>query len=89
MHEAEWHLVRRGQLQLFGSQRTITGDPFIFLPLFRQRFISAFRDSRTMKHLYMQLLAGEVEYPRIILYLLARIPGRVLARLKTSTNSRA
>jgi len=35
MHEAEWHLVRRGQLQLFGSQRTITGDPFIFLPLFR------------------------------------------------------
>jgi hypothetical protein len=35
MHEAEWHLVRRGQLQLFGSKRRITGDPFIFLPLFR------------------------------------------------------
>lgn len=35
MHKAEWHLVRRGQLQIFGSQRLFTGDPFRFLPLFR------------------------------------------------------
>lgn len=35
MHKAEWYLVRRGQLQLFGSQRQATGDPFLFLPLFR------------------------------------------------------
>lgn len=35
MHKAEWHLVRRGQLQLFGSQRQATGDPFLFMPLFR------------------------------------------------------
>lgn len=35
MHNAEWRLVRRGKTQFFGSQNTSTGDPFLFLPLFR------------------------------------------------------
>ena len=30
-----WHLVRSGRLQIIGSERLASGDPFQFLPLFR------------------------------------------------------
>jgi hypothetical protein len=35
MPHAEWHLVRAGHVQIIGSQKRVTGDPFLFVPLFR------------------------------------------------------
>lgn len=35
MMRIDWHLVRSGQFQLFGSRRHASGDAFQFIPLFR------------------------------------------------------
>lgn len=35
MMRMDWHLVRAGQFQLFGSRRHASGDAFQFIPLFR------------------------------------------------------
>ncbi|MEO0752508.1 MAG: geranylgeranyl reductase family protein [Pseudomonadota bacterium] len=48
--------------------------PVMFMPRLQTFFKSAFKSSRTLKTDYMRLLAGEVEYPQLMLRASLRLP---------------
>ncbi|WP_237708134.1 NAD(P)/FAD-dependent oxidoreductase [Oceanicola sp. S124] len=50
----------------------------IFSPLFRPAFVAAFRSSGRLRHLYMRLLAGEIEYGDMMRATLRRLPSFLL-----------
>ncbi|KAA2313656.1 geranylgeranyl reductase family protein [Pseudooceanicola sediminis] len=55
----------------------------IFAPVFQASFVRAFRGSGTLRHLYLRLLAGEIEYDQVARATLRRLPrvlGQVVAR---------
>lgn len=61
----------------------------IYAPLLNRPFISAFRKSRTIRRLYMQMLAGEANYGDVMRATLRRLPafalGAMLTRQKAET----
>lgn len=50
----------------------------IFRRAFQGTFFRAFKGSGTIRHQYLRLLAGEIEYPELALATLRKIPGFVL-----------
>lgn len=53
----------------------------MFSPRWQQTFVAAFRRSGTVRRQYMNLLAGNVEYPQLMGHVLRRLPRFVWARL--------
>lgn len=53
----------------------------IFRKAFRRTFLRAFRGSGTVRHQYMRLLAGEIEYPALAFATLKKVPGFVVRSL--------
>ncbi|MGI3209485.1 geranylgeranyl reductase family protein [Roseovarius tibetensis] len=56
--------------------------PVIFVPRFAPGFEHAFRRSTTLRHQYLRLMAGEVEYGEILWRLLLRLPRFAWATLR-------
>jgi geranylgeranyl reductase family protein len=54
--------------------------PLIFGPRWQKTLMASFRRSGTMRMMYMQLLAGQVEYPELARRLLLRLPKYLLRR---------
>ena len=54
----------------------------IFARPFRKTFVSAFRKSGHLRHLYLRLLAGEIEYPEMTRATLRRLPAFLLRGLR-------
>ncbi|SLN66456.1 Putative oxidoreductase/MT0587 [Pseudooceanicola marinus] len=54
----------------------------LFAPLFRPAFLAAFRRSGHLRHLYMRLLAGEIEYPDLARATLRRLPAFLTGALQ-------
>lgn len=50
----------------------------VFAPQWQKAFLTTFANSGTVRHLYMRMLAGEVEYPEIARRVLARMPRYVM-----------
>ena len=48
--------------------------PLLFHPRLERHFRSAFQNSQNMKHAYMELMAGERDYPELVWTLLKRLP---------------
>lgn len=63
--------------------------PVIFARPIKPFFASTFRASRSLKHEYMRLLAGETEYPQLLMRTTARLPQAGLRFLTRSKNARA
>ena len=55
----------------------------LFSATFRPAFVAAFRKSGTLRHLYMRLLGGEVEYGDVARATLRRLPGFLAATLRS------
>ncbi|SHJ14571.1 geranylgeranyl reductase family [Shimia gijangensis] len=53
----------------------------VFAPGWQQTFVGAFRRSGTLRTQYLQLLAGQVEYPELARNMLRRLPRLVVNRL--------
>lgn len=60
----------------------------LFSRLFRPAFIAAFRGSGRLRHLYMRLLAGEIEYGDMARATLRRLPGFLLRGLQMGDSGR-
>ncbi|ARE83708.1 geranylgeranyl reductase family protein [Roseovarius mucosus] len=56
--------------------------PVIFLPALEPGFARAFRRSSTLRHEYLRLMAGEVEYGQILTRLVLRLPRLGLLALR-------
>ncbi|WP_422049363.1 NAD(P)/FAD-dependent oxidoreductase [Shimia sp.] len=56
----------------------------IFGPRWQKTLMASFRRSGTMRMMYMQLLAGQVEYPELARRLLLRLPKYLLTALRPS-----
>nr|WP_309503589.1 geranylgeranyl reductase family protein [uncultured Roseovarius sp.] len=56
--------------------------PLIFAPRARPFFRRAFASSTTVKHAYLSILSGEIEYPRLMWLIARRIPAAVWRRLR-------
>ncbi|MBS4010504.1 MAG: geranylgeranyl reductase family protein [Roseovarius sp.] len=56
--------------------------PVIFLPALEPGFARAFRRSSTLRHEYLRLMAGEVEYGQILTRLVLRLPRLGLMALR-------
>ena len=56
--------------------------PMIFAPWLQPSFARSFTRSRTLKHMYLQVLAGECDYPTLSRAVLRRLPRVALSVLR-------
>ncbi|MHA6325533.1 geranylgeranyl reductase family protein [Roseivivax sp. CAU 1753] len=62
--------------------------PLLFQPRLRDGFIKSFMRSRTLKHDYLRMLAGETEYAEISRKLVARLPHHLWRAIILSSKDR-
>ncbi|MWD26997.1 geranylgeranyl reductase family protein [Aquicoccus sp. SCR17] len=60
----------------------------LFSPVMRRLFIRAFRGTGGLRHDYMRLLAGEIDYPQLTSRLLRRLPSFLWRGLKPALPQR-